>query len=67
MQPIHIEAQGIYKLLSELDSHKASGPDGIPTRLLKELSNNVSPVLALIFNTSLHQGRLYLLTGNLLQ
>ena len=35
IQPIHIETQGIYTLLSELDPHKASNPDGIPTRLLR--------------------------------
>ena len=58
IQPIHIETQGIYTLLSELDPHKASGPDGIPTRLLKELAYSVAPVLALIFNASLHQGKL---------
>ena len=38
IQPIHIEAQGIRTLLSELFSHKACGPDGIPTRFLKELA-----------------------------
>ena len=58
IQPIHIEAQGICTLLSELDSHKACGPDGMPTRLLNELAYNVAPVLALIFNASLHQGKL---------
>jgi len=36
----------------------ASGPDGIPTRLLKELAYSIAPILALIFNASLHQGKL---------
>jgi len=58
IQPIQIEAQGIYALLSELHSHKASGPDDIPARLLKELAYNIAPVLALTFNASLHQGKL---------
>jgi len=35
IQPLNIEAQGIYTLLSEFDPYKASGPDGIPSRLLK--------------------------------
>ena len=54
IQPIHIEAQGV---CTPLDSHKTCGPDGIPTKLLKELAYNVSQVLALIFNVSLHQLR----------
>jgi len=58
IQPIHIETLGIYTLLSELDPHKASGPDSIQTRLLKELAYSVAPVLALIFNASLHQDKL---------
>ena len=57
IQPIHIETQGIYTLLYELDLHKASGPDGIPTRLLKELAYSVATVLALIFNASLKGSR----------
>jgi len=55
---IQIETQGVYALLSELDSHKASGPDDIPARSLKELAYNIAPVLALIFNASLHQRKL---------
>ena len=63
IQPIHIDAKGISALLFELVPHKASGPDGIPTRLIKELAYSLSPVLALIFNASLH----HLLTGRLPQ
>ena len=55
MQPLHIEAQGILTLLSELET---SGRDGIPSQLLKELSTHNTPVVALIFNASLHQGKL---------
>ena len=55
--PLHIEAQGIYTLLSELEFYKA---DGIPLQLLKELSTHIAPVLALIFNASFHQGKLSL-------
>ena len=44
--------------LSKLDPHKASGLNGMPTRLLKELTYSVALVLALIFNTSLHQSNL---------
>ena len=40
-------------LLSDLDPH---GPDKLPTRLLKLLSNEISPSLTLLFTASLHQG-----------
>ena len=36
--------------------HKASGPDGLNARVLKECSNEISPILALIFNEFLAQG-----------
>ena len=58
MQSIYITAQGIAQLLQELDHTKAFGPDGIPTKLLKETSFAISPVLTLIFNASLEQGKL---------
>ena len=43
---------GIQKLLSNLNIHKATGPDLIPTRVLKEAANELAPVLAFIFNLS---------------
>ena len=42
-----------HSYLSLIPQAKACGPDGIPTRLLKELAYNVASVLALIFNASL--------------
>ena len=36
---INIEEKGINKLLAGLKQNKASGPDDIPARLLKELNN----------------------------
>ena len=56
--PLYIEAEGIKRLLNNLNVHKSHGPDGIPARFLKEKSDSISPVLALIFNASLHQGKL---------
>ena len=58
IQPIHIETQGVCTFLSDLDPHKASGPDGIPARLLKELAYSVATIVALIFNATIHQGKL---------
>jgi len=43
-------------LLNEVDSFTATGPDGIPPKLLKELANKLSHSLTLLFNTSLNQG-----------
>ena len=56
---IHIEAQEIYIhcYQSELESYGASGPDGIPSQLLKELFTYIATVFVLIFNALLHQGK----------
>ena len=35
---------------------KAPGPDGLTARVIKECSNEISPILALIFNESLARG-----------
>ena len=66
IQPIHIETQGIYTLLPDLDPHKAFGPDGIPTKLLKELAYSVVPVLPLYLMHPYIKVN-YLLTGRLPQ
>ena len=42
-------------LLGEVDPFKATGPDGIPPKLLKELGHVLLPSLILLFNTSLKQ------------
>ena len=43
--------------LNSLDTTKACGPDGIPSRLLKECSQQIAPSLCTIFNHSLICGR----------
>ena len=48
--------KGVTKLLDGLNVHKASGPDGLNARVLKECSNEISPILALIYNESLARG-----------
>jgi len=55
---IQIEIDGVSHLLQELDPHKASGPDGISARFLKETSTSIAPAITLIFNASLAQGKL---------
>ena len=54
---IIVEERGIHKLLTNLKPNKASGPDDIPARLLKELSNELSPIFKILFQASLNQGR----------
>ena len=56
MGNITVDTKGVAKLLDGLNVHKAPGPDGLNARVLKECSNEISPILALIFNESLAQG-----------
>ena len=56
MPPIHITAQGVEKLLSNLNPNKSSGPDNLCPRVLKELSKQIAPVLTHIFQESLRSG-----------
>ena len=53
---IHVTQQGVNKLLKDLKVHKASGPDKIPNRVLKELAEEIAPILTTIFNQSLSSG-----------
>ena len=55
MGEITVDSKGILKLLNNLNIHKASGPDGLSARVLKECSSEISPMLALIYNESLAQ------------
>ena len=55
---IQINPLGVANLLNELDPFKAPGPDGIPSKLLKETSANIAPLLTLIYRASLKQGKL---------
>ena len=41
------------KKLDNLNVHKSVGPDGVHSRLLKELSNHLYIPLAMLFNNSL--------------
>ena len=69
MPPIQIHVDGIYQILSNIQQHKASGPDNLPARFLKEVAYEVSPALSffsrarwtalsLIFQAFLDQGTL---------
>jgi hypothetical protein len=45
MNDIYITENGVIKLLKDLNPHKASGPDQIPTRLLKLCASELAPAI----------------------
>ena len=53
--PINVTIDGVASLLSNLKVHKASGPDGILSSLLKNLATTLAPPLTMIFAASLSQ------------
>ena len=53
-----VSIEGVQKLLSNIKPHTASGPDNIPAYLLKEGAAELAPVLTLLFNATLHQGKI---------
>ena len=56
MGEITVDPNGVFKLLNGLNINKASGPDCLSARVLKECSFEIAPILALIYNESLAQG-----------
>ena len=51
--PFEVTVDEVNTLLGEVDPVKATGPDGIPPKLLKELAYVLAPSLTLLFNASL--------------
>ena len=49
---------GAAKLLRTVNPNRASGPDSIPARILKELADEIAPLLTTIFNKSLEHGEI---------
>ena len=58
MADFDITVNGVTKLLHNVKPFKATGPDGIPPFILKELSKELAPVFTLFFQASLTQGTL---------
>ena len=52
---IRIDINGVTELLQKFKPYKATGPDEIPAYLLKETSNEMTPILTFIFQASLLQ------------
>ena len=64
MPDIDISTAGVAKLLSNLNVSKAVGPESVRPIVLKELSQVITPVITIIFKTSLDSGTvLFLQTG----
>ena len=56
MPDISITTAGILNLLQNLDIHKASGPDQVSARVLKETAESAAPILKTIFTYSMDTG-----------
>ena len=56
MDEMTVDPNGVIKQLDRLNIHKASGPDGLNSRVLKDCRTEIGPVLAYIFNASLALG-----------
>ena len=56
MPDIEIGRDGVLKLLKKINPNKASGPDMIPARILKDLAEELAPFLTEIFQRSLADG-----------
>ena len=55
---ITITTPGVEKLLSEINPYKAHGPDDIPGRVVRETASVLAPMLAHLFQQSLHSGNI---------
>ena len=56
IDPVVVQVAGVRKLLQRLKPGKASGPDCMPKRFLKELADQLAPPLSALFNQSLESG-----------
>ena len=55
LEQIQISEEDIMKRLHKLKTNKSAGPDSMHPRLLKELSNELTKPLALLFKKSLQE------------
>ena len=56
MPDIDISREGVLKLLKKINPNKASGPDMIPARILKDLAEELAPILTEIFRRTSADG-----------
>jgi hypothetical protein len=55
---LNFDVHGIDKLLKNINIKKASGPDGIPSQVLRDFSEELAPVITSLFTQSLSSGNL---------
>ena len=55
-EDINITEAGVLKLPQNLNVHKAGGPDDIKPAALKELAEEIAPLLTIIYRSSLRSG-----------
>ena len=58
ISPLVIQVKGVEKLLAGLNVKKASGPDNIPCKILRELSAELAPILTTIYQQSMETGQI---------
>ena len=56
MPDIRINKKGVQKLLKDLSPHKATGPDEVPSRILKIGAEELSPALVKLYQHSIDVG-----------
>ncbi|KAI8479428.1 hypothetical protein Bbelb_428470 [Branchiostoma belcheri] len=56
LEDIIITTAGVEKLLRNLDPSKASGPDQLSPRILREVATEIAPLLAFLYQISLDKG-----------
>ena len=56
MDNITVTEQGVKKLLQKSNPQKATGPDMIPARILRECSEELAPILTIVINRTLQTG-----------
>ena len=57
MPSINISVNGILKQLKDLNPHKAAGPDNIKPLVLRQLREEIAPVIQVLFQKSIDTGR----------
>ena len=53
---ITVTPEGVLQLMQEIKIRKATGPDMIPARILKDYPTELAPILTFIFQQSLDSG-----------
>ena len=58
MPEITVNPVGVEKLLRQLNPSKASGPDNIPAKILKECSRELAPLITTLFTKTIQEGKI---------